>query len=215
VSQSGEIKATCPTVAQWPDVARQIYDGFGDASEFDQDALNEQARRPERRIAVRSDKQCIGGCFSYQMRLAVPSHSDKPNQSIAVAGLAGVAVSPAAQGRGALTAMMRYHLRQVKNLGDAASVLMASESGLYGRYGYAVATEMAQWHINIREFSLQCELDGSIVLLHDRSEMHRRLASLHQTHCTLQAGELLRDPLWWQLTLDPPKSSWTAYGTAM
>ena len=159
------LKTWRPDATEWRSVTRAIYSAFGSATQGDESELKKNSRPVERRLAVAADESIIGGCFSYPFSLTVPGGG-----SITAAGLAGVGIDPPAQGRGGLRAMMQGHIEQSIALGDAASVLMASEGGLYGRYGYGMATEMAQWHIYASDAALvdSTVVAGNVELVHDR-----------------------------------------------
>jgi predicted acetyltransferase len=76
------------------------------------------------------------GIFTFQMRV--------PGAMAAVAGVSMVAVLPSHRRRGILTAMMRRQLADVRERGEAVAALFASESPIYGRYGYGPAS----WHLS-------------------------------------------------------------------
>lgn len=58
---------------------------------------------------------------------------------VPIAGLTWVGVHPDSRRRGVLTAMMADHLTRTQDAGLALSALHASESVIYGRYGYGNA----------------------------------------------------------------------------
>ena len=78
------------------------------------------------------------GAFSFQMRV--------PGAMAAVAGVSLVAVLPSHRRQGILSALMRRQLADLSERGEAVAVLFASESGIYGRYGYG----RASWHAAYR-----------------------------------------------------------------
>jgi predicted acetyltransferase len=63
-----------------------------------------------------------------------------PGGSVPCAGLTWVAVHPELRRRGLLTAMMRHHLDGARERGEVVSALFAAEAGIYGRFGYGLAT---------------------------------------------------------------------------
>jgi GNAT superfamily N-acetyltransferase len=74
------------------------------------------------------------------LTLGVPG-PDAGARPVPCAGLTWVGVHPDHRRRGVLTAMMRHHLEQVHAQdGTAVSALHASEPGIYGRYGYGLAS---------------------------------------------------------------------------
>lgn len=87
------------------------------------------------------DRPPLVGIYSaYDLTVAVPG----PAGSLATLpmdGLTWVGVHPDARRRGLLTRLMRDHLHRVHERGEAAVAgLMASETGIYGRFGYGCAS---------------------------------------------------------------------------
>src|SRR5215472_16276525 len=94
----------------------------------------------DRTLAAFDGDAIVGGtgAFSFQMRV--------PGAMAAVAGVSLVAVLPSHRRQGILSALMRRQLADVSERGEAVAVLFASESGIYGRYGYG----RASWHAAYR-----------------------------------------------------------------
>jgi predicted acetyltransferase len=203
------LKTWRPDATQWQAATRAIYSAFGSATLGDETELKQNSRPPERRLAVVADDSIIGGCFSYPFDLTVPGGA-----SVAAAGLAGVGISPPEQGRGGLRAMMQGHIEQSIELGDVASVLMASEGGIYGRYGYGMATEMAQWHVYAADavFNDAASVAGTVELVHDRRVAIDVLEPIYRKASARQVGAIHRSLTWWQLILEPDEADWIAVG---
>lgn len=90
------------------------------------------------------------GAFSY--RMAVPGGGD-----LAVAGVTGVTVASTHRRRGVLTAMMRDQLSGVAERGEPVAALWASESIIYGRFGYGVAILGADAEIDRTHTAMRVE----------------------------------------------------------
>lgn len=88
-----------------------------------------------RSISVWDESQVVGtaGTWSFDM--------STPGGSVPCGGLTWVTVLPSHRRRGILTAMMRYQLDQVRDRGEPIAALWASESQIYGRFGYGMAAE--------------------------------------------------------------------------
>lgn len=83
----------------------------------------------------------LAGLYSsYDLRVRVPGTPAEGTRSVGVNGLTWVGVHPDVRRRGVLTAMMRHHLEQARERGEAIVGLHASEPGIYGRFGYGVAS---------------------------------------------------------------------------
>jgi len=75
---------------------------------------------------------------SFAFELPVPGGARVPT-----AGLTWVGVHPGHRRRGLARAMMTAHLVRSARRGEVISALYAAETGIYGRYGYGVATQHA------------------------------------------------------------------------
>lgn len=89
--------------------------------------------------------QVVGTLRGLPFRLTVPGGATVPANGITM-----VTVSATHRRRGLLTGMMAADLRAAADRGDAASILIASEYRIYGRYGFGPATEAAQWTVDRR-----------------------------------------------------------------
>ena len=120
--------------------------------EADKTALLERIGKifePERARCAFDDGQIIGtlGVFSFTMTV--------PGGTVPVAGTTQVTVQATHRRRGVLSQMMRAHLDEARERGDAAAALWASDSAIYGRFGFG----MAAWNTEI-------EIDRQHVDLH-------------------------------------------------
>ncbi|WP_226345691.1 GNAT family N-acetyltransferase [Agilicoccus flavus] len=73
-----------------------------------------------------------------------PGEADTPagdrTTTLPLTGLSWVGVHPDVRRRGVLRSMIDHHLRDSRERGYALAGLTASEKGIYGRFGYGVAT---------------------------------------------------------------------------
>jgi predicted acetyltransferase len=82
-----------------------------------------------------------GGALTY--RLVVPGGA-----LVGAAGVTVVSVNPTHRRRGILTRMMRQQLEDIRDRGEPVAILRASESGIYGRFGYGCAVHAADLTID-------------------------------------------------------------------
>jgi predicted acetyltransferase len=131
-----------------------------DGKEEERD-LEEKVFEFERSIAAVDGDTFVGtgGALSFDLTV--------PGGTMPVGGLTAIAVSPTHRRRGILTGIMRYHFDDVLGRGEPISVLRASESVIYGRYGYGVATRDASWRIDRvhTAFARPLEVDGEVRLV--------------------------------------------------
>jgi predicted acetyltransferase len=118
--------------------------------------------------------------------------------SIPAATVTAVAVLPSHRRQGILTALMARQLDDVAARGEAIAVLTASESIIYGRFGYGLATWASGFKIDRRDaaFARPLESSGRVVVL-DRDEAAKRIPDLYDDLRQRQTGELSRPAAWW------------------
>jgi predicted acetyltransferase len=88
----------------------------------------------ERSLAAYADQRIVSTAGIYSFELTVPG------TTTAAAGVTIVTVHPAYRRRGILSAMMARQFADLRDGGESIAVLRASEAGIYGRFGYAMAT---------------------------------------------------------------------------
>ena len=92
---------------------------------------------------VEPDGSIVGGAHSHRREMSLPG-----GQAAIVAGVSNVAVQPTHRRRGLMTRMMLRQLQEVYERGETLAALFASESAIYGRFGYGVATIYETWAID-------------------------------------------------------------------
>ena len=159
----------------------------------------------------RSEDEIIGGLFGAEFDLTLPGGSQVP-----AVGLAGVGMNPARVGRGGLRVMMEEHLRRSAARGLAASTLWASESGLYGRFGYGPATTMAIHELRSSEAQFVKPVDdaGRCDVVFDQTEARRLVSEIYAQTASRVAGTTTRSEAWWDIVFTN-KDGWMAPGPCM
>lgn len=135
----------------------------------------------QRRLAA------VHSSFAFQVQ--VPGGARLP-----AAGLTWVAVHPGERRRGLARAMLHAHLRRSIGRGEVLSVLDAAESGIYGRYGYGIASHRASATIGrgagLRDVPGSEDLVVDFATL-DRTEHSELVASVHAA--VARPGWITRD----------------------
>ena len=139
-----------------------------------------------------------GGAFTFQ--LAVPGGAQ-----IGAGGLTVIAVLPTHRRRGILRAIMTRHFEDVLARGEPVSILAASESLLYGRFGYGIATRAAHLTIDRRNAALRPSpaASGRVRML-DTEEAMRVLPELFERIRRAWPGQVSRGQAWWEMWLRDP-----------
>ena len=95
----------------------------------------------DRSIAVFEQGNIVGGAHSHRREMSIPGTSS------VVAGVANIAVQPTHRRRGVMTMMMHHQIRNIYERGEPLAALFASESIIYGRFGYGIGSLREHWAI--------------------------------------------------------------------
>ena len=95
----------------------------------------------DRSIAVFDGENIVGGAHSHLQEISIPGGT------AAIAGVANIEVQPTHRRRGIMTMMMHHQLKDVYERGEPLAGLFASESVIYGRFGYGVGSLREEWSI--------------------------------------------------------------------
>jgi len=90
---------------------------------------------PERVLAALDGGEIVGGAGAYLFHSSVPGGAQVPT-----AGVMAVGVLPTHRRRGALATLMRKQLADAHERGEPIATLFAAEGGIYGRFGYGLAS---------------------------------------------------------------------------
>jgi len=159
----------------------------------------------DRTIAAFDGAQMVGTASAYTFRLTVPGGTAD------VAGVSLVSVLPSHRRRGILTDMMRYELTDAGRRGEAIAILYASESAIYSRFGFGLAT----WHqrINVRRGHGQLSIGAAVpaspqlcLRLVDPADVRSDLAKVFAAVLPTRPGMLARNDAWWDILLSDQPS---------
>ena len=147
---------------------------------------------PERTLVLRDGERIVAGTGIFSRRLTVPG-GETP-----VAGVTFVGVSPTHRRRGFLTTLMRRQLADVHEAGrEAVAALWASESVIYGRFGYGLATLATLLEVDMRGARLRRTSDRP-VRLHAAAEAVDAMRAVYEALRPQVPGMLDRDGPWWE-----------------
>lgn len=89
----------------------------------------------DRTLAAFEGDEAVGTAAAVSFELTVPGA-----QQVPAAGVTAVAVRTTHKRRGILTSLMKQQLTDVVDRGEPLAILLASESVIYGRFGYGLAS---------------------------------------------------------------------------
>jgi predicted acetyltransferase len=110
-------------------------------------------------MALDGDVQC-GTTRTFGSRLRLPGLGDAP-----VSCLTQVTVLPTHTRRGHVTRLMRAQLESAVEAGEVASLLLAAEWPIYGRFGYGPATGWVEWQVDVHRAVVLGDPIGSCELV--------------------------------------------------
>lgn len=118
----------------------------------------------DRTLAAFDRGRPVAGAAIYSRIMTLPGKVQPP-----IARISWVGVSPTHRRRGILTTMMRRQLTELhESGGEPAASLNAAEAGIYGRFGYGIATREVSYSGDKRAMLLRPDADpgqGDIWLL--------------------------------------------------
>ncbi|MGQ0575829.1 MAG: GNAT family N-acetyltransferase [Pseudonocardia sp.] len=163
------------------------------------DAAWDRARRladPGRTIGVREGGAVVATACAFASRLAVPGGASLP-----MAAVTRVGVRADRTRRGLLTAMMRSQLADVVARGEAVATLRASQAGIYGRFGYGVATRGRSLGVRRAAGWRDDAPPGGTVRLVARDEALSTVTAVHDRIALRRPGGITRPAGWWDTML--------------
>jgi predicted acetyltransferase len=108
-----------------------------------------ELRRPvyrTQRVSAAFDGDDVVGTFrSWDLDLTVPGGA-----AVRADAISSVSVQPTHRRRGILTRMMTGDLAAAADRGVGVAILIASEGGIYGRFGFGPSTETSTWTLDLR-----------------------------------------------------------------
>ncbi len=115
----------------------------------------------ERSIAVFDRGNIVGGAHSHRLEMSIPG------ASAVVAGVANIAVQPTHRRQGVMSRMMHHQLEDIHQRGEPLAALFASESVIYGRFGYGIGSLHERWLIDrqYNGYARPYESNGRIVFV--------------------------------------------------
>ena len=173
---------------------------FG-AEQKDDDYERERRLMPlDRFMTAYDDGRPVGTSGAYLFQLTVPGGE------LAAAGVTWVGVVPSHRRRGIMSEFMRRQLTDCHERGEPLAVLFASESAIYGRFGYGIAAPGLSLHAERSRFAFRNDPGPTgAVRIVDRDEALARFPSVHEAVRRATPGMFARSETWWDqnILVDP------------
>jgi predicted acetyltransferase len=140
----------------------------------------------DRCLAAFDGDTMVGTYRSFATRLTVPGGARLP-----VGAVSAVSVRPTHRRRGLLTSMITKDLRRSVDRGEVASILIAAEWPIYGRYGYGPATWQAKWTLRTRATTFTTPPIGSVEVV-GAAAARELLPTIYDRYVANQPGAIDR-----------------------
>jgi predicted acetyltransferase len=150
------------------------------------------------------DGSRISGTFrSWATELTVPGGG-----RIDASAIAAVTVLPSHRRRGILRSLVAAEHAAIRERGEVAGVLHASEWPIYGRFGYGVGTREATWTIGTRATSFYRNMTGRVDLIPADEHARDTIKAVFDTWRERQPGEIRRRDFTWDHEVGLVESAW-------
>jgi predicted acetyltransferase len=148
----------------------------------------------ERSLAVFDGEEIVGTGGIFTFDTSVPGGAALPT-----AGVTWISVKPTHRRRGILRQVMRRQLDDIRTRGEPMASLWASEAQIYGRFGYGLAAENAEIHIDRRHTQLEHlpPVAGRTRMV-DRETALAAWPAIYDRARAVRPGMHTRTPAWWE-----------------
>jgi predicted acetyltransferase len=165
---------------------------FGSGAIEDEDWERERQALPAARAHAAFDggkPVALAGAYRFDLTI--------PGGELPCAGVTWVGVMPTHRRRGILRDLMRQELEDVHSWGEPIAALWASESAIYGRFGYGHAASSLHVKSDKARFALREPARGSVRLV-DADEALALFRPVYERLRAGRAGMPSRDERWWK-----------------
>ena len=125
-----------------------------------------------------------------------------PGGRLALAGVSDVTTRATHRRRGVMSRLMAQSLNDAKEEGQPLAALWASESGIYGRFGFGMAMLQEDWTIERKDtaFAFEDDRPGEIRFV-EPGESARAFAGAYDRVCQTRPGMIDRNDILWEIAL--------------
>jgi predicted acetyltransferase len=169
-------------------------DEYGFSSRHDEEEAHMEwaAAELDRSIAAFDGDEIVGTGRNYSLELTLPGGASVP-----ASGVSWISVRPTHRRRGILTAMMTALLDESVERGESVSMLTASEGGIYGRFGYGVASRVLSIRLPRDAATFAAPVSTGRIRLVEPQECAKIAPELFERVRLSRPGAVSRPDFWW------------------
>jgi predicted acetyltransferase len=175
---------------RWQVVCAAAFGGLPEPAAFE---LEAKLLPQERTLGAFADGELVGTAADYPFEMTVCGGGTIP-----VAGVTAVGVLATHRRRGVLTAMMATQLDHAESRGEVAAILNASESSIYGRFGYGLAQEYQTLQIRTSRAVFDPAPPERRLRLVPKQDSTPHLRPIFDAYRVTRPGEVSRIEDWWE-----------------
>lgn len=183
-----------------PSWSRWIGRAFGDDNDDERIAAWRKLTELERTIAVFDGGEIVGTAGAFTFDMALPGGATLP-----VAGVTAVSVRPTHRRQGVLTRMMAHQLDDVAARGEPIAILTASETPIYGRFGYGLGSQFWGWTLETDAAVATRSTAGGRIRQVEKDDATKVLPGLREQLWRRYPGEVSWSQAWWDDWFRDPK----------
>jgi predicted acetyltransferase len=157
---------------------------------------------PDRTWVVEDGGRFVGNCCIYSMDVTVPARPGPDCPRVPMAGVSAVGVHPTHRRRGLLRRLMAEMLADARDRSEPLAGLIASESIIYGRFGFGRATDRVTLEIDTRASEFLQPPPTPDLQLVGKDEAAELLPPIFERSRRRRAGEPGRTPAMWTMVLE-------------
>ncbi len=156
----------------------------------------------DRTVAAFDGGEMVGTGGAFSLQLTVPGGAEP----VPTGGTTVISVRPTHRRRGLLRSMMDFHLADVAERQEPLAALWASDSGIYGRFGYGPASYRVELEIDKDHVVFVGDPPAGRVDLVPVADVLPALRTVYDPVAARRPGMFARSDRWWELAiLNDPK----------
>jgi predicted acetyltransferase len=153
--------------------------------------------------AVDEQRRIVGTYFSFTTELTLPG----AGACVAADAVTAVSVLPTHHRRGLLRQMLTADMQAARERGEVASVLIAAEYPIYGRFGFGPATEQVEYRLQTQSATFLHQAPGTVELVSPES-MRQIAPSIFDQVRRAWPGQIDREDIRWEMRLGLKRPPW-------